>query len=628
MPAIHRRISRLRWGDLLIVVLGVIAIGVHIRVYYPFYCDDALISLRYAQRLLEGHGLTWTDGTRVEGYSNLLWILLCAFLGRLGMDLIVATRVLGALCVVSVFAVLLFRRARTGATSRLPLAVATAAFALAAPVAVWALGGLETLLVAALLSWGLVLLIESRERAAGGRAQIMAAGVCFGLLSLTRPDGPLFTLPAAAWLLWTAPDARARMKDAATFLLWPVVLAGAQLAFRISYYGEWVPNVWYIKVSPSLSHLSAGAKYVAAGIFSLMPASWLAIVGLVAMARDPARRRPAILLLASMVAWLGYVAFIGGDIFHGRRHMVPFVVVMVLALVLAFEWLVHERTVPRGKSLPLAALAAGWFVIGQWLDESNQRAKDDLWVWNTEVVGRTLGDAFGESQPLLAVTAAGGIPYWSQLDCIDMLGLNDSTIARAVIPGLGQHWIGHEHADASYLMSRRPDLIHFGTAAGGPPNYLYKEQLADHPEFARDYSVCRIAGEKPYMFVAFVYVDRTSRKVGITATADSVHVPAYFIEGAASVWYPERRQFAIALSVTTVLGFRDLTLGPGTWELVLPSARAHVSFIDPETEAVIAPSVIDSVRTIHVATETTFDVMIRGIPERKLPVSGITLVRR
>jgi hypothetical protein len=30
--------------------------------FYPFMADDSSISLRYARRLLDGHGLTWTEG--------------------------------------------------------------------------------------------------------------------------------------------------------------------------------------------------------------------------------------------------------------------------------------------------------------------------------------------------------------------------------------------------------------------------------------------------------------------------------------------------------------------------------------------------------------------------------------
>src|SRR5688572_14492820 len=40
--------------------------------------DDAWISYRYARNLSEGHGLVFNEGERVEGYSNLLYVLLMA----------------------------------------------------------------------------------------------------------------------------------------------------------------------------------------------------------------------------------------------------------------------------------------------------------------------------------------------------------------------------------------------------------------------------------------------------------------------------------------------------------------------------------------------------------------------
>ena len=40
--------------------------------------DDAYISYRYARNLAAGDGLTFNPGERVEGYSNLLYVLLLA----------------------------------------------------------------------------------------------------------------------------------------------------------------------------------------------------------------------------------------------------------------------------------------------------------------------------------------------------------------------------------------------------------------------------------------------------------------------------------------------------------------------------------------------------------------------
>ena len=44
-----------------------------------FVPDDSYISFRYAENLANGHGLRFnTNEQPVEGFSNLLWILVCA----------------------------------------------------------------------------------------------------------------------------------------------------------------------------------------------------------------------------------------------------------------------------------------------------------------------------------------------------------------------------------------------------------------------------------------------------------------------------------------------------------------------------------------------------------------------
>ena len=70
--------TKLRWTLVLLSLAGLLLHAFH---YLPFLEDDALIAFRYADRLLHGAGLTWTDGPRVEGYSCLLWVLLLALFG-------------------------------------------------------------------------------------------------------------------------------------------------------------------------------------------------------------------------------------------------------------------------------------------------------------------------------------------------------------------------------------------------------------------------------------------------------------------------------------------------------------------------------------------------------------------
>ena len=87
--------GRTSWAPIALAVGAMLVLTVHAWQYLPFIEDDAFISLRYARRLLDGHGLTWTDGRPVEGYSNLLWILLVSASGLFGADLVLTARVLG-----------------------------------------------------------------------------------------------------------------------------------------------------------------------------------------------------------------------------------------------------------------------------------------------------------------------------------------------------------------------------------------------------------------------------------------------------------------------------------------------------------------------------------------------------
>jgi arabinofuranosyltransferase len=81
---------------LLLFAAAVVVLCIHFSHYLPFIADDALISLRYSKRLIEGHGFTWNPGERIEGYSNLLWVLATAGLGLiLRIDLVMVLRILG-----------------------------------------------------------------------------------------------------------------------------------------------------------------------------------------------------------------------------------------------------------------------------------------------------------------------------------------------------------------------------------------------------------------------------------------------------------------------------------------------------------------------------------------------------
>src|SRR5215470_17182100 len=143
-----------------VFLLSLAVLCANAALYYPVFFDDAFISLRYVDRFVHGQGLTWTNGERVEGYSNLLWILLLSVPGALGIDLVASARVLGMVASMGVVAAFCTAYVRRDIRSGRVLAFGTLVWSLAGPAGVWSRGGLEQPLVACLIAWVLVLLLH------------------------------------------------------------------------------------------------------------------------------------------------------------------------------------------------------------------------------------------------------------------------------------------------------------------------------------------------------------------------------------------------------------------------------------------------------------------------------------
>jgi arabinofuranosyltransferase len=535
--------------------------------YYPFMADDAFISLRYARRLLDGHGLTWTDGPRVEGYSNLLWVLACALLGRLGLDLVVAARALGMAATLGVLAAIAWV-----CRPWLACAAALATLALAGPVAVWAIGGLEQPMLALWLTLGLCFSFPLVDRAgeSTARARPILAGLFFGLLAVTRADGALFGAVVAVCLCFAGRPLRARLGTLLHFGLPLILLVTAQLAFRLAYYHDLVPNTARAKLVFGSAHMVLGYDYVGGGLASLRAIFLLAAAALVLSYRRSEKPR-ATLLAALLATWLGYVTVVGGDIFPAWRHFVP-------AIVLA-AFLVAEGVAVASRMDSVARWVAGVMLVcalllhlhDQKRDARLATAETERWEWDAEVVGRFLASAFGEKAPLLAVDPGGAVPYYAGLPALDMLGLNDRFLARHPPSNFGETtYLGHELGDGPYVLSRKPDLLLFCLPQGASkPCFRSGRQLAQLDGFREEYQAVTFEGERPHRFRSLLWVRREDGKIGIQRSPGRVVVPG-FLAGDASTTCSRldgAGRLVTEIPPGTTVSIEDITLDAGQWKV-------------------------------------------------------------
>ena len=173
------------------------------------------------------------------------------------------------------------------------------------------------------------------------------------------------------------------------------------------------------------------------------------------------------------------------------------------------------------------ALFLVWAV--QLTDPQLDRAREERWQWDGEVVGRLLGTAFAAEQPLLAVDAAGSVPYFSRLPAVDMLGLSDGYLAHHRPADFGSGALGHELGDGAYVLSREPDLVLFcHTFAQPEPCFRSGVEMVRSPEFAAAYRLIRLEGQDPYRFRAVVWARAEGGPIGIRRSENEVVVPAWF----------------------------------------------------------------------------------------------------
>lgn len=536
--------------------------------YRQFMADDAFISLRYAERLLHGQGLTWSDGDVVEGYSNLLWVLGCALLGKLGLDLIWAARVLGFLGTAAAIAAIVWTH-RAGTLRRaLPGFAGGLALALCGPVVVWTVGGLEQPLLAGLLAWAIALSIPLLHEVRPGVNRVLLPGFFFGLVALTRADGALFPLAACLGILAARGMNRESLRTGILLALLPLLFFIGQLAFRQVYYHEWLPNSAFAKVALTGKRVWMGVEYVAGLAFlaGILVPALLAFRGV----KGERPRREVRFLWVMLAVWLIYVVVVGGDIFPARRHLVPAALILVYLASIELARRIPQKG-PLRATVAACELALLLVLVGQVIDPMDVRARDERWEWEGAAIGGLLATGFGAQRPLLAVDPAGCVPYFSHLPaCIDMLGINDHYLAHHRPKNFGEGDLGHELGNGHYVLSRKPDLILFNGPAGSlrPGRTSGLEMvLRDSMHFYSTFRPVTFECDRPVHVNSIVWVRVEGGSVGIRRSADRIRIPGYLFSANRSsrASLDDEGRLGVGVTRQNPAGYTKLSIPSGTW---------------------------------------------------------------
>jgi arabinofuranosyltransferase len=489
----NRRLSPVEIAVLL-ASFGVAALGFY--TYRAFYHDDAYISLRYVYNFLHGHGLVWNTGERVEGYSNFLMVILTSLLGWLHIGLVAASKAVGVtssigLCAYAAWYVRmkLPRRDRSAPLWLIPVVMIVTSL----PLIIWSIGGLETVLFAALATAAIWTFATSLTRS--GRA-VAIAGVLFALAALTRPEGFLFFgISLVYGLAAGGGTMREKIRRALELLIPFFALIIPHLVFQLAYYGDLVPNTWYVKGGMTWDKFARGMKYLYEFSLSLPFLVPISILGAAVLVIRRRFNTTLGYLGIIIFLYLAYVAVIGGDHMPAFRFLSPIIPTLALFIFLTVRAFPSLDIRPRSLLLTLAIVVLSF---GQTVfpHEIVRRAKI---TDGAAFIGKIVGEYIENNWPhgsLVALNTAGSTPYYApDLRFIDMLGLNDTTIARRKnVPMVAFYqWVpGHEKGDGAYVLSRKPQYIIAGGSNGDKIIdlwFLTEYELARMPAFKEQYEL-------------------------------------------------------------------------------------------------------------------------------------------
>jgi hypothetical protein len=168
------------------------------------------------------------------------------------------------------------------------------------------------------------------------------------------------------------------------------------------------------------------------------------------------------------IIFIVYIIFIGGDVLHGHRFMIPILPLLYILFALSLLNLSRKLFASRAilantisAFLLISAMAATFWIARPEL--TNIRRQEIGLIDKMSTYAKIINES-GLKNLTVACPTIGAFGYFGDVVVIDMLGLTDRTIAKNPRPvaGIVSTWKERNY-NAPYIMSRNPDLILFST---------------------------------------------------------------------------------------------------------------------------------------------------------------------
>lgn len=459
--------------------------------------DDANIYFTYAKNLAEGHGFVFNaGGERVEGFTSLLWVLICSLVYTLFANFEFVLLIFNVILIsLALFCSLQFIDRLNG--NKKILSPVTLCFLLA----VFLIPGyidwtILTLMETGLWSLLMILIVVSfGSKIIKNQLPAFSLLLSFfiGMLVITRPESLLWGIAfigLLALLIWLETRQlntiiKKTLPVAASFL----VSVAALTIFRIFYFGYPLPNTYYAKVSSdTIYNIIQGIRYYLRGTIQT-PILWVITVIIVVSAvilwkklyKDlflddkntfhDADKVQLLLVTVSMVSLLIPI-YTGGDHFKLVRFYQPYFPIYLMCVFNVPFWKNNFAHIVMNPAIKVRfsyywlvfALVPLLYLIGRvplhdFIDIKSPVDHEFRFAELGRKEGELLNKLFeGVDKPSIGISAAGGFGYSYEGETVDLMGLNNSQMAHALKVKVGVK--NHAAFDINTFFDIKPDIFH------------------------------------------------------------------------------------------------------------------------------------------------------------------------
>ncbi|MCX6166077.1 MAG: hypothetical protein NTU73_14650, partial [Ignavibacteriae bacterium] len=315
-----------------LIVIFLILFSVILGFVYRFIQDDAYISFIYSRNLIRGDGLTWF-GNYVEGYTNFLWVIWIAVGFVLKIEPVLWSQISG----ISFFALTVFfswKAAYKIFKSFIPTLLANLLLITKYSMVCYATGGLETMMQTFFLTLivFLYLKIVSGEEIEIKRILILISLVS-SLAILTRLDS-IIPVTILYIFIFSRLLKDNRKAEYYFFLFLPVVIiTGLWFAWKLYYYGNILPNSYYVKLDDKFLFNASGIKYIFRFFHWYFIWPFILIGVIIHLFLKKKIEKNLIPIILIIIVWVSYIYYTGGD-FMEFRFFVP--ILPMVFIVISF----------------------------------------------------------------------------------------------------------------------------------------------------------------------------------------------------------------------------------------------------------------------------------------------------